>query len=222
MTHGLEEINNYIGLSMNPTLKAGDGLIVEPYKDKKIACGDVITFRPREKGCDIVHRVIRVDRHGVRTRGDNSCDFDPWVLAPDDVIGRVISVKRGARAVSVAGGLRGRIYGLFIRRYNMLIKKALVILYPIYRFLSHAGIFRSILPLSDARIFAFLRSEGVEHQYVMGNRILARRLPGAEQWQIRRPYRLLIDEEDLNRRIYADNRGKQAIGQSDDSIQRGV
>jgi signal peptidase I len=222
MTHGLEEINNYIGPSMNPTLKAGDGLIVEPYGSTRIACGDVITFRSGEKGCDIVHRVIRIDRHGVRTRGDNNRDADLWVLTPDDIIGRVISVKRSSCVVSVAGGLRGRIYGLFIRQYNMLIKKTMEIFHPLYRLLARKGIFRGLLPLSDARFFSFLRPEGAEHQFVTGNRILARRLPGAEQWQIRRPYRLFIDEDDLNRRIHADNRGKQAISQSNDFVQRGI
>ena len=222
MTHGSEKINNYIGLSMNPTLKAGDGLIVVPYKDTKIACGDVITFRTREKGYDIVHRVIKVDGHGVRTRGDNNCDLDPWVLTHDDIIGRVISIKRETRAFSVAGGLRGRIYGLFIRRYNMLIKKATAILHPLYRLLSCAGIFRGMLPLLHARSFSFMRPRGMEHQLIMGKRVIARRMSGSEQWEIKGPFRLFIDEEDLNRRIYADNRGKQAIGQSDDIVQRGI
>jgi hypothetical protein len=211
MTHGLEEANNYIGPSMNPTLKAGDGLVVEPYTDKKIACGDVITFRPLGKGCDIVHRVIRIDCHGIHTSGDNNGDFDPWMLTPDEITGRVVSIKRGTRVFFVTGGLRGRLYGLFIRRYNRLLKKAAAVLHPLYRLLSYRGIFRGILPLADARIFSFLRSEGVEHQFVMGQRILARRRPGAEQWQIRRPYRLFLNEDDLNRRIHANNRGKQAI-----------
>lgn len=61
----LEELNNYTGPSMNPTFKAGDGLVVVPYKDKKIRPGDVITFKSKDRSHNVVHRVIRVGRHGV-------------------------------------------------------------------------------------------------------------------------------------------------------------
>lgn len=147
----LEELNNYTGPSMNPTFKAGDGLVVVPYKDKKIRPGDVITFRPKDRSHNVVHRVIRVDRHGVYTRGDNNNKVDPWILTPDDIIGRVVSAKRKNREFPVSGGLRGRFYGFFILRYTMLIKKALGILHPIYHLLSNTGLFRKLLPLSKTQ-----------------------------------------------------------------------
>src|SRR5208283_2248782 len=133
----LEKINNYTGPSMNPTFKAGDGFIVAPYKDKKILCGDVITFRPKDREHNVVHRVIKVDRHGVRTMGDNSNNVDPWILTPADIIGRVVSIKRKHREFPVSVGLRGRIYGFLIRRYNMLIKKVSRVLHPLYHFFSN-------------------------------------------------------------------------------------
>lgn len=193
----LEELNNYTGPSMNPTFKAGDGLIVVPYKDKKIRPGDVITFKPKDRSHNVVHRVIRVDRHGVYTRGDNNNKVDPWILTPDDIIGRVVSAKRKNRVFPVSGGLRGRIYGLFILRYNMLIRKAPGLLHSIYHLVSNTGIFRKLLPLSNTQILSFKRPNGAELQLVMGKRIIARRLPGSEQWQIKRPFRLFIDEKTL-------------------------
>lgn len=193
----LEELNNYTGPSMNPTFKAGDGLVVAPYKDKKIRPGDVITFRPKDRSHNVVHRVIRVDRHGVHTRGDNNNKVDPWILTPDDIIGRVVSVKRKYREFPVSGGFRGRVYGFFILRCTMLIRKAPGILHSIYHFVSNTGLFRKLLPLSNTQILSFKRPNGTELQLVMGKRIIARRLPGSEQWQIKRPFRLFIDEKIL-------------------------
>ncbi|MGD0282380.1 MAG: signal peptidase I [Dissulfurispiraceae bacterium] len=194
----LGKINNYTGPSMNPTFKSGDGLIVEPYKGKKILCGDVITFRLKDREHNIVHRVIRVDRHCVRTMGDNNNTVDPWVLTPADITGRVVSVKRKHRELPVDGGLRGRIYGFLIRRYNMSVKKALGILHPLYRFISNTGIFRELLPVSYTRIFSFERPNGTELQLVMGKWLIARLLPGTENWQIRAPFGMFIDETNLN------------------------
>lgn len=133
----------------------------------------------------------------MHIRGDNNNKVDPWILTPDDIIGRVVSVKRKYRVFPVSGGLRGRVYGFFILRYNMLIRKAPGILHSIYHFVSNTGIFRKLLPLSNTQILSFKRPNGAELQLVMGKRIIARRLPGSEQWQIRRPFRLFIDEKTL-------------------------
>jgi signal peptidase I len=50
----------YTGPSMNPTLRAGDGLQIEPYEGKKIRAGDVIVFVSPENGHKVTHRVISV------------------------------------------------------------------------------------------------------------------------------------------------------------------
>jgi len=207
MSIGSETIHNYTGPSMNPTFKAGDGLEIAPYGDKRPACGDVISLRPKNKGTSIVHRVVMVCSGGVRTRGDNNNHADPWTLTPEEISGRVVSVKRGEKTLPVSGGSRGRIYGIFIRRYNRLIKKISSALHPIYRHLSCSGVLRVFLPLLNTRFVSFKRPVGVEYQLIMGKRIIARRSPGAGEWRIMRPFRLLIDEEDLNRGIYdGDNR----------------
>ena len=75
-------IFNYSGHSMNPTFKAGDGLMVLPYGRRNARPGDVIVFCSPESGRNVVHRVVRVDSKGIMTRGDNSILEDPWVLNP--------------------------------------------------------------------------------------------------------------------------------------------
>ena len=197
MNTELEELNNYTGPSMKPTFRAGDGLIAVPYIDKKIHPGDVIIFKPKDRSGNVVHRVIRVGRDGVSTRGDNNNKIDPWLLTPEDITGRVVSVKRKNREFSVSGGLRGRVYGLFILRYNMLIRRVPGLLHSIYHIVSNTGIFRRLLPLLNTQLISYKRPKGAELQLVMGKRIIARRLPGSEQWQIKRPFRLFIDEKTL-------------------------
>jgi hypothetical protein len=183
---------------MNPTFKVGDGLIVEPYENKKIICGDVIAFRRDDKNGNIVHRVIKVGRYGVQTIGDNNNRVDPWILPPADIMGRVVSIKRKRRQFPVGGGLRGRIYGFFIRRYNRLISKVPGILYSLSNIVSGTGIIRKLLPLLRTRIVSFKRPNGTELQIVTGRRIIARRLSGTEQWQIKGLFKLFIDERNLN------------------------
>ena len=106
---------NYAGPSMNPTLKAGDGINVIPYGNRKFFIGDVVVF-PRPEGNDnVVHRVVAVDSQGIRTRGDNNLNMDPWVLLPDDIIGRVVSAKRKNRNVTIHGRIRGSIIASALR-----------------------------------------------------------------------------------------------------------
>ncbi len=196
------------GISMHPLLRGGDGLKVIPYTDRRVCVGDVVVFRsPDPKMREVVHRVVSVDSQGIRTRGDNNNHLDSWILQPEDIIGRVVSAKRADRIFAVHGGFRGTIIARKIRvkkRIDRIISGIRRILYkilhPVYRRLSQSGIFRNILPRQcKPRILCFKRPEGTEMQLLIHNRIIGRRCPGWEDWQIRRPFRLFIDEESLPR-----------------------
>ena len=69
---------NYIGSSMNPTLKPGDRLDIHSSHWQDIRRGDVIVFISPTDESKAVHRVILVDSNGLRTRGDNCNRIDPW------------------------------------------------------------------------------------------------------------------------------------------------
>lgn len=197
MINQLDKLNNYSGPSMNPTLKGGDGLIVLPYNNEKIRCGDVITFKLQDRDHNIVHRVVKVDNQGIYTKGDNNNKVDKWIITPDDLIGRVVSIKRENRELPISGGLRGRVYGFFITLYNIFRKKIPTILHPIYHAMADTGIFRKLLPLSNTRLLSIKRPDGIELQLVKGRKIIARRLPKTDQWQIKKPYRLFMDAKQL-------------------------
>ena len=189
---------NYAGPSMSPTLKAGDNLCVIPYGDNKICVGDVVVFPHPEGSYNVVHRVVAVDLQGVRTRGDNSINMDPWILNPDDIFGCVVSAKRENRSVTIHGGALGRIFAPILwtlKKVNLLVSR---ILHPVYHMLARSGIFIKFnWFLPKILVLSFNRIEGREFQLLMGNRVIGRRLPGKDQWQIARPFRLFIDETSL-------------------------
>ncbi len=191
---------NYKGPSMNPTLKAGDGLYVIPYGDNPIDTGDVVVFRHPEEKYKIVHRVVAVDPQGLRTRGDNNKGLDSWVLRPEEIIGRVVSAGRNTKIRTIRGGARGRMLASVlwaIKNINMTVSK---ILHPAYHLLARSGIFLKLVPLlPKMRILSFNRPEGDELQLFMGNHMFGRYLPEYDQWRIMRPFRLFVDEACLKR-----------------------
>ena len=188
----------YVGFSMNPTLKASDILQVVPYKGGKIQRGDVIVFRPPGSNHMVTHRVISVNAQGIRTRGDKNSDIDSWILSPDCIIGHAVSAKWGDKRRSIYGGLRGRLYSLGVRAIHIIDSKISSLLHPIYHRLARTGTLRRWLPArTQTRVLSFDRSAGTELQLLMGRRVIGRLLPAKNQWVIRRPFRLFVNEASL-------------------------
>lgn len=185
----------YTGPSMNPILKPGDGLRVLPYGDRKIRVGDVVVIRSPDREEYVVHRVASVGLQGIRTQGDNNSSVDPWVLGPEDIIGRVDRAERKNRTRKISGGSPGRIYVSGVRAFKQMDLKVSGILHPAYRWLATSGIFRKFLPQQmKPQVICFKGSNFTQLQLRMGSRVVGRLLPGQDQWHIRRPFRLFIDE----------------------------
>ncbi len=186
---------NYVGPSMNPLLWDGDGLHIVPYDNRAIRRGDVIVFVPPGVATKVVHRVVSVDEDGVRTRGDNGRQVDPWILSPKDILGRVTYVLRKDRRRNICGGFAGRITAGVFRCVHRGDAAISFLLHPVYRGLCRATFLRRRLHrLVKPRVLIFNRPEGVEQQLVVGRRLIGRRRPRRESWEIRRPYRLCVDE----------------------------
>ena len=189
------ETLNYTGPSMKPTLKPGDGLRVHPYGDRKIRIGDVVVVCPPERERHVVHRVVSIDSHGIRTRGDNNNIMDDWVLCTEDIIGQVVCVNRKNRSKTIYGGLRGRIHASGLRAIKQIDLTISRILHPVYHRLASSGIFRNLLPQQlKTHVLCFRRANGIEMQLLMGRWVVGRRLTGQDRWHIRRPFRLFVDE----------------------------
>jgi hypothetical protein len=171
---------------------------VIPRDGQEIRRGDVIVFISPEDDSKIVHRAISLNSSGIKTQGD-SCNFeDDWVLSREHILGRVVSVQRGNRRISVFGGLVGHALAVSIRAARSIDSNLTSLLRPFYQRLARGGIFRRWLPSGmRPRVLSFNREAGTELQLVMGRRVIGRWLVGKTGWHIKRPFRLFVDEETL-------------------------
>ena len=189
---------NYIGPSMNPIFKAGDRLKIISNIHAKIRAGDVVVFISPDDGSKVVHRVVLVNSDGIKTRGDNCDKVDPWVLSPEQIVGRVVYSQRGKRRRRVFGGTVGQLFRVAIRSIHAMNSGFSSLLHPVYKGLSRSDIFRRWLPSGmRPRVISFTRAAGPELQLLIGRCVIGRWLPGKSGWNIRRPFRLFVDERSL-------------------------
>jgi signal peptidase len=80
-----------LGGSMEPTIHVGSIVIVRKVKPEDVKVGDIIAFKTGES--KTIHRVIdKVVEGGsfyFRTKGDANEDPDPWIVRPEDVLGKL-------------------------------------------------------------------------------------------------------------------------------------
>ncbi len=118
----------YIGNSMSPTLKAPEIIYFVPYGKMDVRPGDVVVFDNPLEGRSVTHRVISVTAEGIKTRGDNNNEIDPWILSKDDIDGQVIIARSDRRYRRIHGGWSGRLRVAFTRiiRYMGIIRKVAI------------------------------------------------------------------------------------------------
>ena len=92
--------------SMEPDISTGDVVLLRSLRGKPPSRGDVVVVpvppevQRRLRYPDrLVHRVVEVTAHEVRTKGDNLEDPDPFTVRPGDVRDRVLTVVPGVGRV---------------------------------------------------------------------------------------------------------------------------
>jgi signal peptidase I len=99
------------GASMHPFIRDGDIIEVKPTEASAIRLGDVIFYRS-SRGLLLAHRVIKVSvQHGQEalvTKGDSASSLDQLVY-PEQVLGRVVAIKRRDRKIRLDRGVYHRI-----------------------------------------------------------------------------------------------------------------
>ena len=191
-------ILSYTGSSMFPTLKTGDALSMAKYEQTGVHNGDVIAFKSPYGRALVVHRVVAVDQRVVRTKGDNNLKDDDWVLSPNSIVGRVVSIRRGGKAIPIFNGFWGRRYVSALRVVKW-INSALmsVTLSPVYHRLAKASIFKKFSCRVGVRLICFNHGDALQFQLLLGRRVIGRLFPGQKHWYIRCPFRLIVDEASL-------------------------
>jgi hypothetical protein len=90
---------------MQPTIRDGEAITVAPVGSHRVKRGDILLYYTGEGM--IAHRVVRMGVDPERgayfiLRGDSSVSADEPVAA-GRVLGKVVSVERGGRTVSLSG-----------------------------------------------------------------------------------------------------------------------
>jgi signal peptidase I len=101
------------GKSMQPTIRDGEVVTVEPLSPSDVRKGDIILYR-RGEGL-IAHRVIRIMKGPGTARSSAIASYGMFVLRgdastacdlpvePGQVLGRVVAVERQGRSISLVG-----------------------------------------------------------------------------------------------------------------------
>ena len=154
--------------------------------------------RPPEASQPLVHRVVCVTPAGITTLGDNNVRQDPFVLRPEQIQGQVVAAWRGQKRRKIAGGLRGRLKGRALCWGLGFYRKTFPALTPLYASLSRRGWIARLLPRAfRPRIVAY-HVRGQDHyQLLLGRRVIGRYDNRLQEWQIQRPYHLIVEGRTL-------------------------
>ena len=85
-------VDAVLSSSMEPELKVGAVVITRPVDAEDIKVGDILTFYSPLSEQLISHRVIAVEQGSslhFSTKGDANEDADPFILPPENVVGKV-------------------------------------------------------------------------------------------------------------------------------------
>jgi hypothetical protein len=192
----------YHGSSMSPTLKPADVLHVAPCAPGSISVGDMVVFEPETGGTPVVHRVVAMDGQRVRTRGDANADPDPLPIAWDRILGRVVYADGVDGVRPIHGGVRGRIAASLVAMRSAAARVISRVLHRPYMLLAGSGVFRLLRPaLPEVRAVAFQREDGIELRLFLGQTPIGLLRPTRGRWLIRRPFRLIVDQDMLARLV---------------------
>lgn len=190
---------------MNPTLREPEMMEIMPYDNEPVRVGDVVFFLSPEVDRPVVHRIVRVTPAGISTFGDNNTQEDTYLLQPNDIDGHVVAAWRGQKQRKIAGGLQGRLTGRWLRCRRILDHGVSSLLHPLYQALSHwGGIARLVPARFRPRVVVFQAHGQDQFRLLLGQRIIGRYDEHWHQWQIQRPFKLIVDGMALSRQLHKD------------------
>ncbi len=109
--------------SMSPFIRRGDFLTVKPITFAEAQIGDIVAYRRDETDSVLTtHRVIQKGRDGegpyLITKGDRSRFRDLTIKCPTEVYGKIVSLARNGRLISLETHFH-RVLGYLIARCSL-------------------------------------------------------------------------------------------------------
>ena len=190
----------YVGPSMNPTLREPEMMEIVPYGTRSVRAGDIVCFRPPSHDYQVVHRVARLTPAGMTTRGDRNLNEDSYLVRREDITGQVVAAWRGQSRREIAGGLEGRMTSRWLRWRRLPGNIMSRLLHPWYDALSRSGLVARLLPARFRPRVVVFRTPGQDQlRLLVRHHVIGRYDAQTRQWQIRRPFRVCVDERQLLR-----------------------
>ncbi len=112
-----------VGGSMSPCIKKGDLLVVKPIALEEAEIGEIVAFRRDESHSVLTtHRVIQKGKERGRryliTKGDRNIYRDFPLVCPQEVLGKVVGIKRKGQVISLESPFH-RLYGYLRARLSL-------------------------------------------------------------------------------------------------------
>lgn len=110
------------GMSMFPTIREGDLVLVQPVKKEELILGDILAYRSKDVQTSFAHRLIRIDKIKDKSYYILQGDFkDEGIdtLVFEDIVGKVVGLERDNSIVDI-NPLGNRILKLIWNRLPIL------------------------------------------------------------------------------------------------------
>ncbi len=173
--------------SMLPLLQNKDILEIIPVR--KVVKGDIVLFKGEEKEQWIAHRVIKIEKKSIYTKGDNNKSIDDKALCFSD-ISRIVSARwRNGKRLVIYRGRRAILQYYIYLAYT---KSRALVRKSIDRFSTP----KALSPLLDRLLPApsevtFQKNGRQKRELYIGKRYIGSYSEREQCWKIRFPYRLL-------------------------------
>jgi len=203
--------NVYRGSSMYPTFRYGDFVWVVPAVVSNLHPGDVITFRSDEGDHRTIHRVLKISKNGVTTKGDANKNPDLEIVTEENLLGRVEWVERRRVFSRVRGGYVGLLWAIMLWQclivgsaFKGVCFNCNLLLASVCRLLVRSvGLQHLVRKFWHPKFrIIWVKSNGsVKAKVLCGKRVVAVCESGQAVPHIRLPYELVLDRLELQRHL---------------------
>ena len=199
---GFELIRFYHGSSMRGTFRFGDCLEIERADLDDIRCGDIVIYHGSKPDApdgatELVHRIVSKKTEGLVARGDNNLHPDPVLVSRANLVGRVWCFFHNGKRFRVKGGHLGLFYARILHRLITARKWIRILGGGAYRGIRLSGLIRRVWH-PDIAVIRFMTEKGPLLKYIHHGRTVAWRWSEKNRFDCRKPYDLVLSQEDPN------------------------